>query len=209
MKDLYKKLNLIKKKDYYIASLDCNLILKEEIKKNKKKLIEELSILSRKLIEKGPKYQVDFAWLTSQLAPIYDVPDIQSLTYNFIIQADQLDFNCYHYKYFDSVEKKIKNCKIFSPFSLLKGNGFDFERFVPPKSKDNVSIRLYENNTQLQYIFTYNYHIQTGRWYGASINIFLEATHYATTRKTKFDVEDFFGIFMKLKKKGFPLQLEI
>ena len=43
MKNLYKKLILIKKKDYYIASLNYNLILKEYIKKDKEQMIEELS----------------------------------------------------------------------------------------------------------------------------------------------------------------------
>ena len=94
------------------------------------------------------------------------------------------------------------------PFTLFKGNGFEFERFIPPKSKDNVSIRLFENNTKIQYIFTHNYQecwdivnhfyrdlnntfekdFKTGKWYGASPNLFLEATYYATTRKTKFDI---------------------
>ena len=37
--------------NYYLASLDCNLILREEITKDKKK-IEELSQKSRLLLEK-------------------------------------------------------------------------------------------------------------------------------------------------------------
>ena len=41
--------------NHYIASLACNLILKEEIKKDKKK-IEELSQKSRLLLEKGTTY---------------------------------------------------------------------------------------------------------------------------------------------------------
>ena len=68
------------------------------------------------------------------------------LTYNWVIQPTLFDENCYKYKYFDTVDKKIKDCKIFSPFSLFKGNGFEFERSIPLKNKDNVSIRLYENN---------------------------------------------------------------
>ena len=68
MKNLYKKLILIKKKDSYIASLDCNLILKEDIKKDKKKLIEELSQKSGLLLEKGAAYQNDIGWLTSSMA---------------------------------------------------------------------------------------------------------------------------------------------
>ena len=54
------------------------------------------------------------------------------------------------------LKKKIKDCKIFLPFTLFKDNGFEFERFIAVKSKD-VSIRLFENNTQIQYIFTHNY----------------------------------------------------
>ena len=52
MKNLYKKLIWIKKKkDYYIASLNHNLVLKEDIKKDKEEMIEELSEKSRLLLE--------------------------------------------------------------------------------------------------------------------------------------------------------------
>ena len=51
------KINFDKKTDYYISSLNCNLILKDEIKKDKKKkAVEELSVISRELNEKGPAY---------------------------------------------------------------------------------------------------------------------------------------------------------
>ena len=33
-------------------------------------------------------------------------------------------------------------------------------------------------------------------------NPFLEATHYAITRKIKFDVEEFFWNFYEIEKKG-------
>ena len=74
------------------------MILKEEIKKDKKKLIEELSEISRKLIEKGAAYQVDIGYLTSQLSNIYDVPNIKNLTLNWVIQPSFFDVNCYQYK---------------------------------------------------------------------------------------------------------------
>ena len=106
----------------------------------------------------------------------------------------------------------IKDCKIYSPFSQFKGNSLAFERFITPKGKDNVSLRLFENNEKIQMIFTHNYQecwdivnciwrdldnvfvkdIKEGKWYGAIIHLFLEATHYATARKTEFDVNDFF-----------------
>ena len=43
-KEFVQKINFNKKKkDYYIASLNCSLILKEDNKKKKEKIIEELS----------------------------------------------------------------------------------------------------------------------------------------------------------------------
>ena len=41
--EFVQKVDFEKNVNYYIASLDCNLILKEEIKKDKKQEIEELS----------------------------------------------------------------------------------------------------------------------------------------------------------------------
>ena len=46
-KEFIRKINFNKIFNYYIASLDCNLILKEHIKKDNKKEIEELSQKSR------------------------------------------------------------------------------------------------------------------------------------------------------------------
>ena len=120
------------------------------------------------------------------------------------------------------MKKIIKNFKIFSPFTLFKSNGFEFERFIAPKSKDYVSMRLFENNSKNQYIFTHNYQegwdvvnriyrdlnnifvkdFKTGKWYGTNPNLFLEATYYATTRKTKFDIESFYWNFYEIEKKG-------
>ena len=34
-----------------------------------------------------------------------------------------------------------------------------------------------------------------------SPNLLLEATHYATTRKTKFDIESFYWNFYEIEKK--------
>ena len=74
--EIVQKVNFNKIIDYYISRLDCNLVLKEEIKEDRKNLIEKLSEISRELIEKGAAYQVDIGYLTSQLSCIYDVPDI-------------------------------------------------------------------------------------------------------------------------------------
>ena len=121
-----------KKTDYYIARLDCTLILKEEIKKDRKKSIEELSQKSRLLLEKGLAYQNDIGWLTSAIAPYYKFSGF-GVTYNFITYPKITDENCYKYEFYNTVEKKIKDCKTYSPFSHYKGNGFEFQRLIGPK----------------------------------------------------------------------------
>ena len=121
MKNLYKKLILIKKKDYYIASLNCNLILKEDIKKDKEKMIEELSEKSRLLLEKGAAYQNDIGWLTSYIADYYNFPGF-GVTYNFITYPKIIGEYSYKYKFYNTKMKKITDCKICSPFSHFKGN---------------------------------------------------------------------------------------
>ena len=70
--EFVQKVDFEKNVNYYIASLDCNLILKEKIKKDKKQEIEELSKKSRLLLEKGAAYQNDIGWLTSKIAPYYN-----------------------------------------------------------------------------------------------------------------------------------------
>ena len=109
-----------KKTDYYMASLDCNLILKEEIEKDRIKLIEKLSEISRELIEKGTVCQVDIGYLTSSVSYIHDAPDIEHLTYNWVIQPSLFDDNCYKYKFFETVEKKLRIVKYFRHLLYLK-----------------------------------------------------------------------------------------
>ena len=121
-----------KKTDYYIASLDCNLILKEYIKKDKEKMIEELSARSRLVLQKGSAYQNDFGWLTSATAGYYNFPRF-GVTYNFITYPKIIDEYSHKYKFYDTKMKIVTNCKIYSPFSHFKRNGFEFKRIVGPK----------------------------------------------------------------------------
>ena len=61
--EFIEKVYFDKNIDYYLASLDCNLLLKEECKKDKKK-IEELFQKSRLLLQKGADYQNHIGWMT-------------------------------------------------------------------------------------------------------------------------------------------------
>ena len=72
-----------KKNRLLYSSLDCNLILKEYIKKDKEKMTEELSAKSRHLLQKGADYQNDIGWLISAIAGYYNFPGF-GVTYNFI-----------------------------------------------------------------------------------------------------------------------------
>ena len=110
------------------------------------------------------------------------------------------------------------------PFSHFKNNGFEFQRIIPPQGKENVSIRLFENNKKIQTVFTYDYKKnwyvsdlnfrdlnslfvydeQDQIWYGANPLLFIEAAYYAvTTKKTnaEFDVDKCFADFYLNKKK--------
>ena len=117
--------------------------------------------------------------------------------------------------------KKITDCKIYSPFSHFKGNGFEFKRLIGPKKNDTVTVSLFDNDKKIKTTFIHNFKdvnyyaniiyrdrnnlfmkdFLTGKWFGTSENLFLEATNYATKTKTPFNVSNFFWIFTKFKKK--------
>ena len=209
-----------KKTDYYIASLDCNLILKEYIKKDKEKMIEELSARSRLLLQKSTAYQNDIGWLTSATAGYYNFPGF-GVTYNFITYPKIIDEYSYKYKFYDTKMKKITDCKIYSPFSHFKGNGFEFKRLIGPKKNDTVTVSLFDNDKKIKTTFIHNFKdvnyyaniiyrdrnnlfmkdFLTGKWFGTSENLFLEATNYATKTKTPFNFSNFGGNFYKVQKR--------
>ena len=162
---------------------------------------------------------------------IFDFPDFVGLTYNFILHLNNLNDNCFNYKFFDTVEKKIRDCKIYSPFSHFRNNGSEFQRIIPPSGKENISIRLYENNKKTQSVFMHDYKKnwyvsnlnfrdiislfvydeQDRKWYGKNPNLYIEATYDAITTKkpsSEFDVNKFFADFNLNKKKGVDMQLE-
>ena len=92
---------------------------------------------------------------------------------------------------------------------------------IGPKKNDLISVSLFDNNKKIKTTFIHNFReinyyaniiyrdrnslfmkdSLTGKWYGTSENLFHEVTYYATKTKTPFDFSNFFGIFMKFKKK--------
>ena len=79
----------------------------------RKKKIEELSEKSRLLLEKGAVYLNDIAYLL--LKTLWYVNDM-NYTYCFKLFPKIIHQYSYKYKFFDTVEKKIRDCKIYSPY---------------------------------------------------------------------------------------------
>ena len=70
--------------------------------------------------------------MASYIANYYNFSGF-GVTCNFILYPKIIDEYSYKYKFYDTVEKKFKDCKIYSSFSHYKGNGFEFQRIIGPK----------------------------------------------------------------------------
>ena len=131
--------------------------------------------------------------MTSPITKYYNFSGF-GVTYSFILYPKIVDGYSYKYKFYDTVEKKIRDCKIYSPFPHYKGNGFEFQRKIGPKKNDLISVSL---NKKIKTTFIHkfrekNYYANmiyrdrnalfmkdslTGKWYGTSENLFHEVTH--------------------------------
>ena len=72
-------------------------------------------------------------------------------TYRFKLFPKVINQYSYKYKFFDTVYKKIRDCKIYSPYSQFIGWKFNFEREVV-KSK-NLVVRLSASNKLIESFF--------------------------------------------------------
>ena len=124
--EFIQKVYFDKNIDYYIATLDCNLILEEEIKKDKKFFFEELAQKSRLLLEKDADYQNDIGWMTSYIADYYNFSGF-GVTYNFIFYPKIIDEYSYKYKFYDTVEKKLEIVKFIRCFLIIKEMDLNFK----------------------------------------------------------------------------------
>ena len=123
-KEFIQEVNFINNLDYDITSLNCKLKAKEYIG-NKDQRIKELFKKSRLLLEKGPAYQNYIDYLT--LKSIWYVKK-SNHAYRFMLWPKIIEQYSYIYKFWDTVGKKIRDCKIYSPFSHFIEKGFMFER---------------------------------------------------------------------------------
>ena len=114
--ELKQEVSFSTKNDYFIASLNCNLIVKEHIDK-KKKLIEDLSKKSRLLLEKDPTYQNDIDQIE------YCINSRGLITYKnffkFSLPTEIINLLCWKYEYYDLIEKKLGLVKFIRHICIL------------------------------------------------------------------------------------------
>ena len=120
--EFVQKVYFDKNINYYIASLDCNLILKEEIKKDKKKISQK----SRPLLKNGAPYQNDIGWMTSAVANYYNFSGF-GVTYNLILYPKIIDEYSYKYKFYDTVKKEIRDLTFIRRFLIIKEMDLNFK----------------------------------------------------------------------------------
>ena len=153
--DIINKVQILRKNQYYISSLNCNILKSNNkevaIDKTKKKLVDDLFIISKELLDKGSDYKNDIKYMSSFLPYNFNLPNLAPQKY--ILKLDPIDItnNSYSYQFYDTVDKRIKFTKIYSPFSHFK-SGFIFLNQNDPNKK--IKIRLVDN-TKIEFNFIY------------------------------------------------------
>ena len=104
--EFVQKVDFLSKNEYYITSLNCKLKVKEYIH-DKDKKIKMLSEKSRLLLEKGLSYQTDLYYLL--LESLWYVKQ-RNHCYRFKLCPQIIDQYSYIYKFWETTEKKIRDC---------------------------------------------------------------------------------------------------
>ena len=95
-------------------------------------------------------------------------------TYRFKLYPKIIDNYSYKYKFWDTIEKTIRDGQIYSPYSQFLGKGFNFEREVIKGL--NLIVRLNEEQTLIESFFLHR--SQKGRT--EYLNFFLGKAYYKT-----------------------------
>ena len=104
--------------------------------------------LSRLLLEKGAAHlcDIDYLMLTSE----WYVKDYNSV-YRLKLYPEIIDNYSYKYKFWDTIEKQIRDGQIYSPYFQFLGKGFNFERNLIPGL--SLTVRLNEEQTLIESFF--------------------------------------------------------
>ena len=103
-------------------TMNCNLIIANDYG-NVTQDINDIPEKSWLLLEKGPAYQFKLAFV--YLLYYYPSQNGKTEVLDFLSYKENMEFFSYKYKFYDVADNQIKNCKIFSPLSQFKYNGFE------------------------------------------------------------------------------------
>ena len=148
-------INFLRKNQYYIASLNCNITKANKRKvtfEGSKSLVDELSETSRDLLTKGPASKNDIDYMVSSLTQNFNLPDLAPQKYKLVLDPVIINANSFNYQFYDVKDKRVKFAKIYSPFSHLK-NGFVFKGEKDPNKDNKVLIQLV-NNSKIRCVFS-------------------------------------------------------
>ena len=103
--------------------MNCNLVIANDYGDLLDE-IKELSTKSQLLLEKGPAHQFDLSLI--ELALSFPGMEKKVDEMYFLSYPENMDLYSWKYEFYDSNDNQIKNCKIFSPYTQSKNEGFEF-----------------------------------------------------------------------------------
>ena len=146
--------NLSTNRQYYIGSLNCNIVKKNKTIttfESSEANVKKLSTISRNLLSKGAAVKNDIDYVTTELLKRYDIPDIAPQKYKLVQDSKTINDNCYSYQFYDVEDKRLKFAKIYSPFTHFK-KGFIFKGEKKPNKENQIIIQLI-NNSKIKFSF--------------------------------------------------------
>ena len=152
--DVVNKVQFLRKNQYYIASLNCNILKSNNkevaINETKKILVDDLFLISKELLDKGSDIKNEIHYMSSFLPENFDLPNLAPQKYKLKLDPIDIQQNSYSYQFYDINDKRIKFAKIYSPFSHFK-SGFIF---LNQKDKNKkIEIRLVNNKIEYKFFY--------------------------------------------------------
>ena len=141
-------------RQYYIGSLNCNIVKKNKTLttfESSEENVKKLSKISRNLLSKGASVKNDIDYVTTELLKRYNIPDIAPQKYKLVKNLKTINDNCYSYQFYDVEDKRLKFAKIYSPFTHFK-KGLIFKGEKKPNKENQITIQLI-NNSKIKFSF--------------------------------------------------------
>ena len=125
--ELVYQINFPKESDYYITTMNCNLVITNDYGD----LLDDIKELSTKiwlLLEKGQAYQFNLSLI--DLALSFPSMEKKVDEMYFLSYPENMDRYSWKCKFYDSKDSQIKDCKVFSPYTQFKNKAFELMEFI-------------------------------------------------------------------------------